>query len=83
MAEKTYPLAKYKVFLGQDKNIEIAVWPKNVELQRREKMENGEWQTTQKINLAPQVLEAMFIRMPVWHKIMEKASEANESKSAG
>lgn len=72
------PLAKYKVFLGKDKNIELAVWPNNVQLQRREVVEGGAWQTTQSINLAPQVLEAMFARIPIWLRLMEKAKEGSE-----
>ena len=75
MAKGDAPITKYKVYLGEKKNIEIAVWPGNVQLQRREDEGQG-WQTTQKINLAPQVLEAMFARIPIWIRLMEKAKEA-------
>jgi len=72
------PIAKFKVYLGKGKNIEIAVWDTNVQLQRREDVEGKGWQTTQKINLAPQVLEAMFVRIPIWIRLMEKAREKND-----
>ena len=78
MAKGDAPLAKYKVYLGEKKNIEIAVWTGNVQLQRREDVEDKGWQTTQKINLAPQVLEAMFARIPIWLRLMEKAKEAGK-----
>ena len=79
MAQGDLPLAKYKVFLGKDKNIEIAVWSTNVQLQRRENIEGKGWQTTQKINLAPNVLESLFARIPIWLRLMEKAKEAEGS----
>ena len=74
------PLAKYKVYLGEKKNIEIAVWATNVQLQRRENVEGQGWQTTQKINLAPQVLESIFARIPIWLRLMEKAKEQGSGK---
>ena len=57
--------------LGEGQGISVTLWSNNLQLQRRERDENGNWKTTQEINLARQILEKLFIRLPIFFKKMK------------
>jgi len=57
------PEFKKYVPLGEARGISITLWNTNLQLQRREK-QNGNWVTTQEINLAIPVLKELLWIVP-------------------
>ena len=70
--EKPKPLYKAYFPLGEGQGISITLWQNNLQLQRRERDEGGNWTTTQEIALAKSVLEKLYIRLPM---LFEKMKE--------
>jgi len=71
--EKEKPIYKAYFPLGEGQGISVTLWKNNLQLQRRERI-NNEWKTTQEINLARQVLEKLYIRLPYLFYLMKKKS---------
>lgn len=63
-------IRKDYVSLGEGKGITITLLPKSLVLERKEKKE-GKWQVTEKITLAPKLLEYLFARIPQYIAFME------------
>lgn len=70
--KKKQPLYQDYVPLGKGVGINISLWGSSLQLQRRERDDNGNWKTTQEFNLAPRVLEYIFARIPIWIEKMKK-----------
>jgi hypothetical protein len=69
-------IRKDYVPLGEGKGISITLLLTSLVLERREKKE-GKWQITEKITLAPKLLECLFARIPQYIAFMEAHQKKN------
>jgi len=71
--EPEKPLLEDFFSLGEGKGIRVVLWKNSILLERREKnQETGKWEVKQEINLAPQIIEHLYIRLPLWYKLMKE-----------
>ena len=73
--EKPKEKPKYTAYfpLGEGQGIRAVLWSNNLHLERRVKNEQkGEWETTEVIHLPKQVLEKLYIRLPLLFGMMKE-----------
>ncbi|HLC39948.1 MAG TPA: hypothetical protein VJJ76_03690 [archaeon] len=73
------PLTHAYFALGEGKGIKAAIWPSSVTLQRTEK-KDGQWQTTQEITLAYNVVKEIAWRSSHWLQKMDDVKEREKLK---
>jgi len=73
--EKQKPIYKAYFPLGEGQGISVTLWKSNLQLQRRERDEEGNWVTTQEIALAKQILEKLYIRLPILFQKMRESEK--------
>ena len=73
------PLENAYFALGEGKGIKAAIWPSSVTLQRTEK-KDGQWQTTQEISLAYNVVKEISWRATHWLQKMNDVRESERKK---
>lgn len=81
--EKTKPLDRDYIPLGEGKGIRITLWDNNLRLERVERdPHTNKWDKTQEINLARPVLERLYIRIPIWFNklIWKRGSKSEKNK---
>jgi len=66
------PLLRGRIPLGEGKNVNWTLWHNNVSLERREKQENGEWQTKESFHLSKSVLKELAWRTSHWLSEIDK-----------
>lgn len=66
------PIYKKYVPLGENNGMSIALWDKNLQLQRQEKVEN-KWETKHEINLSPSVMKELLWIIPKAIEIIESS----------
>ena len=71
------PIYKKYVPLGENNGMSIALWEKNLQLQRQEKLAN-KWETKQEINLSPSVMKELLWIMP---KAIETIENSRKEKN--
>lgn len=70
------PIKSDYIAMGEGKGIKVTLWPTSLQLERIEKDEKTKkWKTTEKITLAPKVLEYLGVRIPAWIAMMEAQKE--------
>lgn len=67
------PIKKDYIAMGEGKGISVTLWPNSLQLERKEK-EGTVWKTTEKMTLAPKVLEYLAARIPAFIALMESQS---------
>jgi len=73
-SHRSGPIFKDFISLGEGKGISVTLWKSSLKLERKER-QNGVWQVTQEISLAPRVLEYLFARIPIWLAKMAENSK--------
>ena len=75
-AEKPKEKPKYTNYfpLGEGQGIRMVVWSNNIQFERRIK-EGDEWKVTETIHLPRQVLEKIYIRLPMLFYLMKEGEK--------